>query len=145
MTRLEALAYAAGIMDGEGTIEINVKNPKKGGYGQKSPWHYLRVSVANTDVGLIYWFQRNFGGAVGKPRRSSRGGRKSILTWAIVSKQASDFLKLVLPYLMVKKRQAELGVDFHDTKCGKKGLSPSEFELKIRYWYKTEISRLNKA
>ena len=111
MNRLKgsnALAYAAGIVDGEGSICFT--SPKGGNY----PYHGLRVSVTNTNEWLINWFWFSFGGKIYiKP---AHRGRKVCYQWQIWGKSALDFLKVIVPFLQIKRPQAELAIAFQERK-----------------------------
>lgn len=92
----EKTAYLAGIIDGEGTIYA-IRRRRS-----------VRVYVVNTDERLIRWLEREFGGLV--YRREPRHGWKAKFEWHVVSRDVSRILTLVLPYLVIKREQAELGL-----------------------------------
>ena len=98
------LAYVAGIIDGEGTITV-VKN------GQTSS---LRVSVCNTNEWLINWLRFSFGGSVYKFRKIEKN--KQAWQWMLTCRKARDFIVLVMPYLQIKRPQAELAIQFQNRK-----------------------------
>jgi hypothetical protein len=128
------LAYTAGIVDGEGCIHI-AKNKKK--------QYSLRVIVTNTNEWLVKWFKMEYGGSITiRPCNKSKNTRTSY-QWVISTSQAYDFLKLVLPYLMIKRPQAEVAIVFHQAKKQLSGKTEEEriFEeaqyLLIRRYNKT--------
>ena len=60
-----ALAYAAGIVDGEGCISIHKKSRLTESGRSTCPVNItLRVSVSNTNEWLCRWFRLQFGGSV---------------------------------------------------------------------------------
>lgn len=88
-------AYAAGIVDGEGSIDI-FKVSSKG----KNCRYALRVVVGTTDEWLSQFLHNSFGGfTYFSPRLPHRG----IWYWQITSRKAADFLNLITPYLQIKK------------------------------------------
>ena len=99
------LAYVAGIIDGEGWIRIHNRKIKNGNQN-----YALQVGVGMTNECLINWLKFCFGGSV--LQRNQIGNRKTRYDWALATKQAGDFLKLVLPYLKIKRPQAELALKF---------------------------------
>jgi hypothetical protein len=109
------LAYAAGIIDGEGTIGIygHRKNASKYKYSD------LVVQVANTKVELIQWLQFKFGGkfCFFQPHRLRQS---SFYNWRLYNKKAVEFIKLILPYLKIKRANAELAIEYQSRK-GRKG------------------------
>lgn len=133
------VAYAAGLMDGEGSVIIHKS--------KRSYW--LQTRITNTDRGLLEFMKRNFGGFIAKqgaagpnsgPRRT-----KECWYWAITTNQAAAFLVEVIPYLIVKKPQAEIAIEFQDRIHKANGIRLTDEELKIRESYKQRISCLNKT
>ncbi len=106
------LAYAAGIVDGEGCISLSKRTSKgyKAGYQLR-----LAVSVGNTNEWLIQWFKIQFGGYV-VFTLEKRKERKDKWQWHIVDGKAAEFLKLILPYLQIKRPQAEVANVFQREK-----------------------------
>lgn len=91
----EELAYLAGIVDGEGYI----------GAGKR---RNLRVQVAMTDESLISWISEKWG------KRSvvqDRGpGFRKLYTVYLTCQDAAKRLRELLPFLRVKRQQAEVGI-----------------------------------
>jgi len=103
------LAYVAGVIDGEGTIYIGKHRKVKGSY--KGPCHWeLVVAVSNTQFWLAEFLHLQFGGHI--DYRMSKGNEKPSSRWTICAKEAMDFLKLILPYLQLKRPQTELAIEF---------------------------------
>lgn len=135
------LAYAAGIMDGEGSIGIYANTSKKG-----NPVYRMRVRVNNTDEWLIHWLHQNFGGCIGVTDRGARFGRnwKPAWYWTVSCRPALLFLNMVSPYLRLKKPQAEIAIRFQETRKHSKGKKATEEELAISEIERTLIKNLNK-
>lgn len=114
----KTLAYAAGIIDGEGCVSIAKVNPTKGNR-RTTPGYELYVTVKSTDLELIAWLRSTFAGNVtDHAHDKSRQviGWKPPATWRITSKQAADFLALMLPYLKIKHVIASLAIEFQQYK-----------------------------
>lgn len=114
MPTSEDLAYAAGLIDGEGCICI-----QKSSYGTKSnlpPNYALIVVVSTTDAILTPWLHARFGGSVCKFRGYAplRGLKQVGMSsrWMVASAEAEQFLRAVLPYLQLKKQRAEVALRF---------------------------------
>ena len=106
------LAYTAGIIDGEGCIMISRVRSQR----SRSGYIYgLTVAVNSTDEWLPQWLKFSFGGSI-TFREPHRKNESPLWMWALRSRQASDFLKLTLPYLHLKKPQAELAIKFQTRK-----------------------------
>lgn len=104
----EELAYAAGFIDGEGHIRIQ-KHSVRGSY-------MLSVSAVQSTETPLPLLQKCFGGVV--KRRVNfyyRGQLKIRWEWQASSKVAERALKLMLPYLRVKKDEAEVALEFRKT------------------------------
>ena len=100
------LAYLAGIVDGEGYIGISAdhrnRNPDR-------PCWRLRVVVTNTNEWLMHHLKFSIGGGTIRLRN---GNLMPCYQWSIERGKAAEFLKLILPYLRLKKPQAELAIKF---------------------------------
>lgn len=123
------IGWLCGMIDGEGSISINVRQPtkKRNGFGP-TPF----VGIYNTDeaalkrcmsildgMGMPYWIQR--------PRSAQPGNRKvlpeidgrKIMSrkpqWRLIIaglKRAGKFLPVVLPYLTIKQERAQATWDY---------------------------------
>jgi hypothetical protein len=101
-------SYLAGIIDGEGSLIISRSN--RGTYMN----YYGRIHVKNTDYRLIQWLLDKFGGNVhdhipSDPIKHAKG-----YSWYF-SGDAHDkevLLLALIPYLIVKKEQAKVLIDF---------------------------------
>src|SRR5262249_44588612 len=108
------LAYTAGIIDGEGSIDIA---PDKGGRRQprRLPVFVLRVHVASTDRVLLEYLTSIF--HCGTIRRyEKKPPRKPTYTWSLRGNSALSLLRQVLPYLIIKARQARIAIKFQESK-----------------------------
>lgn len=100
-------SYLAGILDGEGTIYIGQMSDKRR--------TFLKVVVTNTDLNLMKWLITNFGGAY---RGEQRGNYRLIYRWQPKGKKNREKLLLgVLPYLIIKREQALLALEFDRMNC----------------------------
>lgn len=100
------LAYVAGIIDGEGWISIKNRQIKNGNRN-----YALKVGLGNTNEWLVNWLKFSFGGSV-CIKKKWLTNQKQQWVWDLSTKQASEFLKMILPYLKLKKPQAELAIKF---------------------------------
>lgn len=96
----ERLAYAAGLIDGEGCIGI-YRNSHNGNY-------QLRIAVEMVESSGLQELHSLFGG-----RWYFKTGtevRRPRCSWMVFNSAAEAALRLILPYLRVKRPQAELGL-----------------------------------
>ena len=120
------LSYLAGFLDSDGTINVSTsRTAKKAGY--RFPFKaQLTVSFIQKDrrKEFLEAFKECFGGA-GNIRQMKSG----VCEYNITDEQVIvPLLKLLLPYLRVKKRQAALAILF--TEFPKKLLSVSDYFLR---------------
>ena len=106
------LAYAAGILDGEGNIGI-VKRQ----WSKRYDKYHLQIRVAMCEKEIPQWLQVHFGGSLSIIHRHSKNPKhRDIYTWQISHRQCPPMLRAILPFLICKKPQAELGIKFQATK-----------------------------
>ena len=97
-------AYAAGIIDGEGSIGLNRIT------GEKRRARYtMRVVIGITDPYLPLFFQESFGGNIWVEKKQNPK-HKDCWFWCLSAKKAVPFLTEILPYLHIKRPQAELAL-----------------------------------
>jgi hypothetical protein len=127
-------AYAAGIFDGEGYVDIYQATTSK---ASKSPSFMLRVIITQKDGRIMDFLKEKFGGSVSYIER----GDNFIHRWDIRSQAAKRFLSSIFPFVRIKKEQVELALEFENTKGkyletlkGKRGfrqLSAEEINARI--------------
>lgn len=122
MDRLQAVAYCAGFFDGEGCISLESVPPGKAGNRHGSPRVEFRLRcitsqkyadaplhlMADTFGGKVYWF------AAGRAQHIVHG-RASVA-----------MLTEMLPFLTVKRSQAELALTFFEMSNAERGEALTE-------------------
>lgn len=98
------LAWAAGIIDGEGCIRL-VKSKRRTGFS----WA-VKVGVWNTDIRMLDRLRQLFGGCVTQRESGYKGNRRPAWEWVVTHKKAAEVLSDVMPWLTVKCEQAELAI-----------------------------------
>jgi hypothetical protein len=106
------LAYVAGLFDGEGCISIAKCKPR---YSGCSPYYRLVVAVAMANEYIPRFLKFHFGGRVSK-RNAPTERWKDQWQWHLGSDGAVAFLKAILPYLKLKREEAELAIEFQSNK-----------------------------
>lgn len=129
------LGWTAGIIDGEGCICIyNFAGTKKRILG-------LRLCVGNTDARMIRKLKELWGGWIYPIAKTKC--RKPFWNWVIQGKKAASILIELLPYLVAKKEQAKLGIEFAKTiKPGKR--TPEPIKLKRENMF-VQLRKLKQA
>ncbi len=105
----EKIAYLAGIIDGEGTIAITKQKPRT---GRRNHLYSLRMIVGNTDKKLVDWLVENFGGSC-HILREPEGNWRRAYQWVLGSRETYRLLKEMKEYLVIKREQAEIGMEFY--------------------------------
>ena len=147
------LAYLAGIVDGEGSLCIYRVNPAK--YNRYQTPNFRSVlNISNTKKELFDWIEENFSNLNHKSKKHKRSIFKKnstherwIYEWVIQGHSLVDICTQILPYLVLKKRQAELILEFRSTYGIQKGFgssTPLDGEiLAKREDIRVEMCRLN--
>jgi|SRR5215831_4650272 len=99
MKKCDAKIWAAGFFDGEGCISLGKPQGRATGYR-------LVVKVAQKVDPPLKRLQRNFGGSLWEDKRYGSW------QWQVCGDTASAFLLEILPYLIVKQKQAQVAVAF---------------------------------
>ena len=113
-------AYVAGIIDGEGNISMK----KDAGY------YNLSVAVTNTDKEVLEFIANKFGKNIFEI--GVRKGRKRCFRWIIGGEPAVKMLERLLPYFIIKKKQAMIGIRTYGA------------SIKEKYELGLEMAELNK-
>lgn len=109
----DVLAYTAGLFDGEGCAYF-ARN--KIGYG------LVVATVSNTNIDVLKFLQETFGGNIFIRRKyKNHPNWKNGGAWRTSNSSAVDFLRALLPWLIIKKRQAEAAVAWQALKPGWNG------------------------
>lgn len=103
LTREQAIIWAAGFIDGEGTIGL-----KPGRQGTKAS---LCIQVAQVDPDPLLRLQALWGGSL-RSRDARKVGHASYFHWFIWSQGALKCCREILPFLSVKRSQASLAIEF---------------------------------
>ncbi len=104
-----SLGYMAGFLDADGSIGIYKHHiPGKKGDSQYQVYQ-LKVSISNTNRDVIEFLQGEFGGSI---IEISRSKKKISFELRFNPRESEALLRQILPYLIVKKRQASIALSF---------------------------------
>ncbi len=133
------LNYFAGFCDGDGCITM-MKISRGGRH--KSPEYKAIIMIVNTKIKILKAFKGKFGGAIHKWKKV-KPHHKDRFFLNMCNQQAYNFCKLLKEKLFLKKRQAELIVEFYERRIN--NASPlSNEELDRRENLFQEMRKLNK-
>ena len=76
----------------------------------------IQATVTNTNRDVIALFKDHFGGYVGEYQPSGiRSHHRRAWKWLVQCQKAAAFLRVVTPFLVVKRAEAELALAMQDT------------------------------
>jgi len=105
ITQQEKLAYLAGLIDGEGYLGLLAA--KKNGVVTN---YKVRLCITNSSLEIMEWLVQNFGAnyyaKTVKPENQNK--HKVAYTWHINCGQAGRLIEAVRPYLLIKRKQADI-------------------------------------
>lgn len=110
----DEVAYTAGFFDGEGCVNI-ARYLKRG-----RPYHTLAIIFTNTDFQVLAWLQQRWGGNVFQPTQLD-GRRRPYGHLRLSAGPARPLLQAMLPFLIVKKSQVEIALEFIDSRSANHG------------------------
>jgi len=105
------LAYASGFIDADGAIMacIEKHSEKKFGFRVR-----VVLKVSQKEIMIIKWFRKTF--KLGNIRKN-----QTIYDWQIQNqKDCLEMLKIFLPYIKVKKKQAKIAINILQTSVNSK-------------------------
>lgn len=108
----EKLSYLAGIIDGEGSVLIEIQSQNIA-WSRKCDYYSLRLVITNTHLPMMEWVKENFGGTIVK--RTAYPNTKQCYKWNIFSHNAAEILKSCQQYMIIKKPHAEIFLKFAET------------------------------
>ncbi len=116
MAQSDAMAYAAGILDGDGYFSvIKGRNPR-----YAHPYYQAKIGVKQLWPGqALRFLARILGGKVVRERRPL--GFKTIARWERYDRGAKRAIRQILPYLRVKREQALLLLELQELKGDRRG------------------------
>lgn len=142
MNTIADLAWAAGIIDGEGSIFIM----KQGRKDRERDHNYtMRISVQSTDPYMANELCKLFpDGAVFTQELDKRPQNSNTLKWQISGRKAAFVLKQILPFMKVKHEQAKLAIDFQETtKKHWKHMLDSDYEIQEQFYFKLKQAKVD--
>lgn len=127
------LWYAAGIVDGEGSIGLKIDTRNNSFAGR------IVTTVSNTKLQLLETFKEKFNaGSISQKPINVEDNRQPCFVWRVNSNAAYKFLKLLIDKLMLKKKQAELAIRAYEINA----LKDVNFEQELLA-IKEELTKLN--
>lgn len=156
-----ALAYCAGIIDGEGCISIGKRsrvrhnnlghNQYENGIVERKDSYYLdyklNIIVVQKERILCDWLKGNFGGSIGIVRRDRPDRIDTYYRWVIGTNQSTQLLKKIKFYLVIKRQQAEDAIEFgkHMNRNLYKYITPEKLAFREKYYQRLKKIKKERA
>lgn len=101
-------SYIAGLFDGEGTFTIS-KGRRKG----YPDYSFEEIYITNSNKEVMDWLVGNFGGSVRITRYGDKKKNwKDVYKWFLPAKERKNFIENIVQFLIIKKKQAHLLLEF---------------------------------
>ena len=135
----ESIAYIAGIIDGDGCITITRRKIRR---LKTDNWYYEpQVIITNTDKELLRFCAERYGGWIAKLRKPNRN-YSTAYQWKVTGDEMKSILDDVNPYLIVRRKQANIVLLFPKYKRnGQKARTDTEKQEQETIWL--AIKKLN--
>lgn len=137
------IAYCAGLIDGEGSICITKTKPQQ---ARTAPLHAPMIRVGMVEREAMEFLQSTFdcGYIYDEGVRKDRPTNQFIYRWRITNRDdVVKVIDMILPYLLVKKRQAllvkEMCLGWVLAPSKKHGTPPEEIQRRQDYYEKCKV------
>ena len=95
------LAYIAGLIDGEGSIQYKQYMRKRKHNPKAYPTWSIRIEIAMTEQSVLIWLNEILGVGTVNPRKV-KPGKKKQWRWRCSHRQAYFVARLIWPYVHIK-------------------------------------------
>ena len=113
------ISYLAGLVDGEGYVGIKKDMTSVRNKHSKSPLYHEIIQIRMADEYAIKLFKKVFGGNYYKETENSKYSKKPLYCFKISDLAAANALRILLPYLRIKNKQAKLCLKLRKNKESK--------------------------
>lgn len=131
-------AYLAGFLDADGHITIGKRHRK-----DALPHHWLKVGIAQANEEFLLKLQSKVGlGNIYLNTKRKSSHHKDLYEWSITGRKAILFLGEIIDFLILKRSQAEIALEFGET-IGNQGVETDITVYQKREEYRQRIRALN--
>jgi len=111
----KTLSYLAGFFDGEGSVMVDRRKGRPERVNKNMHMTpTVTLKVCNTDPEPLFLFAEVFGGTVRVDDSVRSGRNKPLYNYRIHKNRSFVVLEMLLPYLRVKRSQAELALKVYE-------------------------------
>lgn len=102
-------AYAAGLFDGEGCVQLYMRPGVYGNPDGKNNSFRSNLSIASVDPAPIEWLKARWGGSLRfYAGKRVENGHRALYSLQITGNQAERFAQDILPFLVTKRDEMDL-------------------------------------
>ena len=123
-----SIQYIAGFFDGEGGIYVTQKVDKR--FGKDILVRNIRCQVTNGDIKVLKMIQQKYGGIIREKQRE-RNWKPAFYLEIASQKDILKFLQDIEPYLIVKKEQVKLAIQYLKSRLSHQHKRYTDEEIKI--------------
>lgn len=128
-------AYLAGLVDGEGCIAIHRQKHRKTRSGL---YYRTDVTVSNTNQDVLVWAKKVTGLGSIRGRQLKMRNSKFSWRWSVSGNGAVLLVRLISPYLIIKREQARLLLSFRaQVSRGGKPLTDGQLEFREQCYHQS--------
>ncbi len=138
----EKIIWAAGFFDGEGWVGSRNSNRYINKKGVLRIYRCIQIAVSQVNPDPIKIFHEMFGS--GYRTKWLNGNNRTQFEWRATANDAIRVLKILLPYLVVKREEAEIAIKFHELVWRKSKITRTTEQLLEEESLLKELSRLKK-
>jgi hypothetical protein len=105
-------AYLAGLIDGEGCISI-LSHTQNGRLK-----HTLNLKISSSDLAVLNYLRDKYEmGYVSCSAKDGANGEncRAVYAWGASSQKARILIEMAMPYMLIKKEQADIAIKFQET------------------------------
>jgi len=107
----EAFIYAAGFIDADGCITMHKAHPHN-----RYVFYCAFAQINGVSEVVLGWVRETFGGTISL-RQPTQNSPKPQYAWELQGNRALPFLRGIAPFLKLKQYQAEIAIEFLETKA----------------------------
>jgi hypothetical protein len=136
------LAYIAGLIDGEGHIGVKKSKAYKHLTGRVSPGYHARICIKMVDEAAIRFVAETLGGWYFLEKRAIGGlSKRQLYAYQATDKSAETILRALLPYMRVKRGQAEAVLELRALQAtGSKHRTRETGTRPFKHWTGKEVT-----
>jgi len=123
-----SIQYIAGFFDGEGGIYVTQKVDKR--FGKDILVRNIRCQITNGDIKVLKMIQQKYGGIIREKQREE-GWKPAFYLEISSQKDMLKFLRDIEPYLIIKKEQVKLAIQYLKSRLSHQHKRYTDEEIKI--------------